>query len=91
MSNIEELGEELIISSSREEQLTLDKKRLAVDHGLTLHRDSASIKDLKAMIQHLEDAGAPEDASIRVDGEFAKGHYKGHIRVNVRWQTEATK
>lgn len=91
MENIQELGEELIITSERHEQLTLDRKRLAVDHGLTLHRDKASIKDLKAMIQLLEDQGAPENATIRVDGRFANGTDKGHIRVHVSWKTEAHK
>lgn len=90
MSDIQELGEDLIISASRQEQLDLDRKRLSVDHSLTLHRDRASVKDLKAMIQLLEDQGAPEDATIRVDGQFATGKDKGHIRVSVTWSTEAT-
>lgn len=91
MDNIQDLGEELIISSERQEQLTLDRKRLAIDHRLTLHRDKASIKDLKAMIQLLEEQGAPENATIRVDGQFATNENSGHIRVNVSWKTEATR
>ncbi len=90
MKDIQQLGEALIITSERQEQLTLDLTRFAVDHSLTLHRDSASIKDLKAMIQLLEDHGAPENATIRVDGRPATSIDKGHIRVYVSWKTEAT-
>ena len=91
MENIQELGEALIITSERQEQLTLDKNRLAVDHMLTLHRDKVSIKDLKAMIQLLEDQGAPENATIRVDGRFSVGKDAGHTRVHVSWKSESTK
>lgn len=41
------------------------------------------------MIQLLEEQGAPENATIRVDGRFANGTDKGHIRVHVSWKTEA--
>lgn len=71
------------ITEKRQAQLDLDNKRLVLNHSMTLHRDSQSIRDIRQMLDVLTNAGAPEDATISVDAHT--GH---HIRVHARWNED---
>ena len=71
------------ITEERKAMLDLMDKRLTVDHSIVLHRDSASAADFKAMIEHLEKAGMPLTATLKVDGSA------NHTRMYARW-SEAT-
>lgn len=83
MSNdLTNLEESVAITEERKSMLDATRKRLWVDHRLTLHRDSVSAADLKAMIAHLEAAGMPAEATLRVDGT------EGHTRMNALWSTQ---
>lgn len=82
MSDIKSLAESLVIDEARSSQLALDARRIVIDHSLVLHRDKVSAKDLKEMIAHLEAAGMPETAALKVDGT------DGHTRMYARWSVE---
>jgi hypothetical protein len=76
------LAEELTITEERREQLELDRRRLVVSHSLVLHRDKTSADDLKAMIRHLEAAGMPSVATLKIDGQG------NHTRMYATWSTD---
>ena len=82
-SALEDLGEQLFdLTEERKTELDLKRRRLVVDHSLVLHRDSASADDVRAMIAHLEAAGMPGHATLRVDGG------RDHTRMWAQWHTE---
>lgn len=76
---IEDLAEKLMVSEERSAQLDIDRKRLSLDHSIVLHRDSASAADVLAMIEHLQKAGMPLTATLRMDGP------DNHTRLWARW------
>lgn len=84
MADLEELGEALLVTEERKQELSLSHKRMAVEHSLVLHRDSTSASDVKAMIAHLEREGMPDSATLRVDGGSER-----HTRMWAKWSTEA--
>ena len=88
MNELEALNEALLISEAREQAIALDKKRLTVSHILTLHRDSASAADFRALLDHLTAAGMPDTATVNVDGRFRTEKTSGHIRMSARWGSE---
>lgn len=79
-----ELLGDYAITEERKAQLDLAGKRYAVDHSLTLHRDSVSVGDVKAMIRQLEAAGMPEYATLNVTTSTTS---VGYTRLNARWHT----
>ena len=79
MSDLEDLGAEVTVTEERKAMLDLMKKRLAVDNSIVLHRDGASAADLKAMFAHMERAGMPLTATLKVDGADK------HTRMYARW------
>lgn len=79
---LEALADDVRITEERREALNLERLRLVVDHSLLLHRDKASADDIRAMIAHLEAAGMPGEATLKVDG----GHR--HTRMYATWSTE---
>ena len=79
---LEALADEVRITEERQEALDLERRRLVVDHSLLLHRDKASAADIRAMIRHLEEAGMPDTATLKVDG----GHE--HTRMYATWATD---
>lgn len=84
MSDIEMLAKELVITEERQQEIDLMKRRLVVKHSLVLHRDSASARDLKKMIEAMEATGMPEHATLKVDGQ------DNHTRMYATWSTELT-
>lgn len=82
--SIEELAEETTITTAREEQLSLTKQRKAIEHSVTLHRGAPSISEFKAIFRFLEEAGAPDEASIRID----TSDYSS--RVIAKWRVEVS-
>lgn len=76
------LAGDVRITEERREALNLKRRRLVVDHSLLLHRDSASADDLRAMIAHLEAAGMPGEATLKIDGDG------NHTRMYATWSTE---
>lgn len=70
---------------TEERKTELDLSRLAVSHSLTLHRDSVSVADIKAMIRQLEAAGMPEHATLDVRASTEAGK---HTRLWATWHTE---
>jgi hypothetical protein len=79
MPETAELAATLTLTESREAQLEFDKKRLNLHHSIVLHRDAVSANDIKTMLAHLEAAGMPADATLRVDGS------DGHTRMYATW------
>jgi len=79
---LEALADDLRITEERREALDLERRRHTVDHSLLLHRDSASADDLRRMIAHLEAAGMPDVATLKVDGSHR------HTRMYARWSTD---
>lgn len=79
---LEALADGVRITEERQEALDLERRRLVVDHSLLLHRDKASAADIRAMIRHLEEAGMPDTATLKVDG----GHE--HTRMYATWATD---
>ena len=63
----EALAAALVVTQERTEMLDMMGKRLTVNHSLTLHRDSASASDVRAMITALTAARIPDDARLKVD------------------------
>jgi len=83
MADIQALADALTVTEERTAQIALDRKRCVFKHSLVLHRDSASARDVKAMIAHLEAAGMPPTATLKVDGD------NNHTRVWAAWSEEA--
>lgn len=79
---LEALAAEVRITEERREALDLKRRRLVVDHSLLLHRDKASADDIRAMIAHLEAAGMPGVATLKIDG------HGSHTRMYATWSTE---
>lgn len=85
MANSEEvvaLAESVVITEERKSMVDLLSRRTVIVHSVVLHRDGASAADLRAMIRHLEVAGMPGEATLKVDGP------DGHTRVWARWAEE---
>lgn len=80
---LEALVDGVRITEERQEALNLERRRLVVDHSLLLHRDSASADDIRAMIRHLEDAGMPGTATLKMDGFSER-----HTRMHASWSTD---
>lgn len=81
MPDLAELEDRLAITETREAALELQRRRLTVNHSLTLHRDSVSAADVKEMIAYLESAGMPAEATLRVDGSG------NHTRMYASWSS----
>lgn len=81
MTDLTELDDALAITEERTSMLDMMRKRLTVDHSLTLHRDAVSAADVKTMIAHLVASGMPAEATLRVDSTT------GHTRMHARWAT----
>lgn len=79
---LEALADDVRITEERREALNLERRRLVVDHSLLLHRDKASADDIRAMIAHLEAAGMPGVATLKIDG------HANHTRMYATWSTE---
>lgn len=79
---LEALADDVRITEERREALNLERRRLVVDHSLLLHRDKASADDIRAMIAHLEAAGMPGVATLKMDGSHR------HTRMYATWSTE---
>lgn len=79
---LEALVDDVRITEQRQEALDLDRQRLVVDHSLLLHRDKASADDIRAMIDHLANAGMPGTATLKMDGSHE------HTRMYARWSTD---
>jgi len=75
------VSEALTLTQARQEQLDLQRKRLAVNHSLTLHREGMSAADIRAMLDALTAAGMPETASI----EVATHRETKHTRIHAHW------
>ena len=76
------------ISESRQAQLDLERRRLCVEHSVSMHRDKQSIRDLRQMLDLLIEAGAPEDATVHVQNTNEAFAGSGHLRVYTTWKTE---
>lgn len=74
------------ISEERKAQLDSDKKRLHIEHSVSLHRDEQSIRDLRQMLELLVKAGAPEDATVHVQNTSESFTGGGHLRLYSRWK-----
>jgi len=87
MSNndLDMLGDEIALTEERSSMLDLMKKRLNIGHTISLHRDSASVSDVKAMLAHLERAGMPLTATLTV-GSNVDG--VGHTRMFAKWSED---
>lgn len=81
-SDIEALAASTAITEQRTAMLDLMRKRLTIDHSITLHRDAASAADVRAMLDHLERAGMPPEATLKVDVPDK------HTRMWARWAEE---
>jgi hypothetical protein len=81
-ANMQGLNAAVEITEQRSQMLDTMKQRVSIKHNLTLHRDSVSVGDVKAMIAHLEAAGMPLEADLDVD----QGH--GHTRLCAEWSTD---
>ena len=79
------LGDEIAVTEERSSMLDLMKKRLNISHTISLHRDSVSVSDVKAMLAHLERAGMPLTATLTVNGN-ADG--VGHTRMFAKWSED---
>ena len=80
-----DITEAFDVTEERKAELELSRRRLVVNHSLTLHRDSVSVADIKAMIRHLEAAGMPEHATLDVRASSDAGK---HTRLWATWHTE---
>lgn len=81
--DLTDLADALEITEERKTVLDLQSKRLTIDHSLTLHRDSDSADDIRAMLDHLAAAGMPGAATVRIDHGVTK-----HTRIHARWSVE---
>lgn len=84
MSDLTELAEALTLTEERKTEIELGRRRLVVNHSLTLHRDKDSADDIRAMLDHLAAAGMPGHATVKVDGS------NNHTRIWATWHSEPT-
>ena len=82
MSDLNELADALTLTEERSNELDLARRRLVVNHSLTLHRDKGSADDVRAMLDHLAAAGMPGHATVKIDGA------QNHTRIWATWHTE---
>ena len=85
MCNVEALSDEIAVTEERSSMLDLMKKRLNIGHTISLHRDSVSVSDVKAMLAHLERAGMPLTATLTVNSNV---NGTGHLHIFARWSED---